>query len=107
MSDAVLAGLFVALCVDIFAWILIYRAVERRVQNQHPAHHPAVFGTATRRKNGMDRFFSVVMFLFQQDHGLMGDRRLVGLCLALKIATALLPLIFVSMMFGPFFLREK
>ena len=107
MSDAVLAILFVALCADIFAWILVFRAIWRRLRERHTQPHAIISGTAARRKNGMDRFFSLLTFLANKDDAALGDRALTIRCILLKICTVLFFLIFLAMMFGPFFLRLK
>jgi hypothetical protein len=107
MSDEVLAILFVALCADIFAWILVFRAISRRLRERHAPSHAAVSGAGTRRKNGMDQFFSLLTFLVNKDYASLEDRALTLRCLLLKIATLLFFLIFIAMMFGPFFLRLK
>lgn len=107
MSDAVLAILFVALCTDIFAWILVFRSISQRLRTRHAQPHAAISGSVTRRKNGMDRFFSHLTFLANKDYARLDDPSLTVRCVLLKICTALFFAIFLAMMFGPFFLRLK
>jgi hypothetical protein len=107
MSDAVLAILFVALCADLFVWVLVFRAISHRLRDRHPRPHAMIFGHAARRKNGMDRFFSLLGFLANKEYAALGDGPLAIRCVLLKICTALFFLIFIAMMFGPFFLRLK
>ncbi len=108
MTDSALALLFVALLGDIFVWILLYRAISGRLRDRHAERHGAtVFGTVKRRKNAMDQFFSVLDFLRRGDHTGIADRPLRMNCALLKMCTAAFFLIFLAMMFGPFFLRLK
>jgi hypothetical protein len=105
MTDTFLAALFVALCVDIFVWIVLCRAIFRRLYLNHPETAIRLFGSPLKRKNGMDRFFSLAAFLFSGKPAPPPDLRLSLYCVLLKVCSVLLFLIFVSMMFGPMFLR--
>ncbi len=104
MPDTVLGIYFLVLSADAVAWFLTYRGIFRRLRDRHPARHAALFGTPTRRKNGMDKFFSLLGFLFQ-DQSDLRDARLFASCLLLKTLSVLFIVIFVAMMFTPFFLQ--
>lgn len=104
MPDTVLALYFLMLCALAAAWILIYRAIVARLRALHGAKHTAIFTSQGRRKNGMDQFFSVVGFVFQSQSELR-DTPLLLLCVALKLLAPAFLLVFIAMMFTPFFLQ--
>jgi hypothetical protein len=104
MPDWMLGVYFFALSADAGAWVLMFRGIFRRLRDRHPDHHARLFGTPVRRKNGMDRFFALLGFLFE-DQSELRDGRLFASCLLLKILTVLFLLVFVAMMFTPFFLQ--
>lgn len=104
MPDSVLAFYFGALCALAAAWVATYRAIRRRLAARHPMKFAALVGTAQRRKNGLDKFFAVVGFLFE-DQTALHDLRLRLACGLLKALAAGFLLVFVAMMFTPFFLR--
>lgn len=106
MSDAILAFFFLGMLGSIAAWIAIYRLLVRRLRTGHHSLHGSIFGTATRRRNGMDRFFGVVAFVLRNGHrDTVGDPWLIAACIGLKVATALCVLCGLAIMFGPFFVR--
>lgn len=104
MPDSMLGIYFLALSADAVAWFLIYRGIFRRLQERHPARHAAIVAAQGRRKNGMDRFFSLLGFLFE-DQSDLRDGRMFASCILLKLLTVLFFAVFVAMMFTPFFLQ--
>jgi hypothetical protein len=104
MPDTILGIYFLALSATAVAWFLIYRGIFRRLRERHPARHTAIIVAQGRRKNGMDRFFSLLGFLFE-DQAALRDRRLLLGCIALKLLTVFFFATFVAMMFTPFFLQ--
>jgi hypothetical protein len=105
MSDTILGLYLVAMCGLAVAWVLVYRAIFRRLGARHAERHAQLFGTPQRRKNGMDRFFSLLGFLVWENHGELRDGRLWLGCVLLKACTVLFLATFVAMVFTPFFLK--
>jgi uncharacterized membrane protein len=106
MSEDVLTYLLIALGIIAVAWFFVYRAIFQRLRERHEARYSQIIGTAEHRKNGMDRFFGVIVFLTQEDQSKLGDSTLFLRCLALKGCTLLFLLVFLAMTFAPMFLRE-
>jgi len=104
MPDTVLGCYFVALCALSAAWVLTYRWIFRRLRDRHAKKHAALFGTQERRKNGMDKFFSLVGFTFQ-DQSALQDMRLLLASILLKALAVVFVVTFIAMMFTPFFLH--
>lgn len=104
MSDQILAVYFVLLCGVAAAWFLAFKAIVGRLRSRHEATFSVLFGTPERRKNGMDKFFALFAFLFQ-DKSALRDIPLVLACALVKALTAIFLLVFVAMMFTPFFLQ--
>ncbi len=104
MPDSMLGFYFLALSADAVAWLLTYRGIFRRLRDRHAARFAALFGTPGRRKNDMDRFFALLGFLFENQSDLR-DGRLFASCILLKALTVLFLVVFVAMMFTPFFLQ--
>ena len=104
MPDTVLGIYFVTLCALATAWALDYRWIFRRLRDRHGRKHAVLFGTPERRKNGMDRFFALLGFLFE-DQAALADGRLAAQCVLLKVLSVLFAAVFVAMMFTPFFLH--
>ncbi len=107
-NDFIPAIAFVALGLAIATWIAIYRGVVRALRERHPERAAKIFGSPTRRKNGMDRFFGLIAFLFQGGAARgLGDRSLRVQLLALKFCTALVVLCFLAMMFSPISIKMR
>jgi hypothetical protein len=104
MPDTVLGIYFLALSADAVAWYLAYRWIYRRLGDRHPARFSRLFGTELRRKNGMDKFFALLGFLFE-DQAELRDGRLLATCVFLKLSSVLFVVVFIAMMFTPFFLH--
>jgi hypothetical protein len=106
MSDTILGIYLVILCGLVVAWIFAFRAIFRQLRARHAERHAKLFGTPQRRKNAMDKFFSLLGFLAWENQAELRDGRLWLSCVFLKACTALFLLTFVAMMFTPFFLKE-
>jgi len=106
MSEDVLTYLLIALCVIAVAWFFVYRAIFQRLRERHEARYAQIVGTTEHRKNGMDRFFAVIVFLTQEDQSKLGDNALFLRCLALKGCTLAFLIVFLAMTFAPMFIRE-
>jgi hypothetical protein len=104
MPDTVLGFYFLALCSLAVAWTLTYRWIARRLRERHAAKHAVLFGTPERRKNGMDKFFALLGFAFQ-DQAALRDLRLLLACILLKALAVFFVVVFIAMMFTPFFLH--
>jgi hypothetical protein len=76
----------------------------KRLRERHPAKFALLRGTPERRKNGMDKFISLLAFLFE-DQAALRDWRLLLSCVLLKALAVAFALIFIAMMFTPFFLQ--
>lgn len=107
MSDTFLTLYLVLMCVLAVAWIFTYRAIFQQLAARHAERHTRIFGTPQRRKNGMDKFFSLLAFLVWEDQTELRDTRLLLSCVFLKACTLLFFVTFVAMMFTPLFLKER
>lgn len=106
-NDVIPASAFVVLCATLAAWIATYRAIGRALQARHPAAAEKVLGSPTRRKNGMDRAFSLAGFLFSGGLNSLGDRSLRLRFLLLKLLSALVVLSFLVMMVSPMAIKMR
>ncbi len=104
MPDTVLGLYLVLLCALAASWLWNYRWLVRRLGERHPAAAAPIFGTTARRKNGMDRFFALVGFTFGGQSALH-DFPLRLSCFLLKALVVAAIVVFVAMMFTPFFLE--
>jgi hypothetical protein len=104
MSDTWLSGYLVAMAVIFVIWWQLARWIASRIRRRHAPRAMAIFGTPERRKNGMDQFFSLIGFLFQ-DQSNLRDLPLLLACVLLKVLAILWLLTFVAMSFTPMFLK--
>lgn len=104
MPDTLLGLYLVLLCALAAGWLWDYRWILRRLRERHPAKAAHILGAPGRRKNGMDRFFSLLGFVFA-DQSALRDTRLLLACILLKALAVACLVVFLVMMFTPFFLR--
>lgn len=106
-NDVIPAAAFVVLCAAVGAWAWNCRSIGRGLRQRHSTQADKVLGSPTRRKNGMDRFFSLAGFLFSGGLATLGDRRLRFRFLLLKLLTALIVISFLVMMISPMAIKMR
>jgi hypothetical protein len=104
MTESFLNYVSLALCGTAVSWVLLCRLIARRLNLRHPQTYIAMRGPARLPKNSIDWLSSFLQFLYSSRSRELQDPAMARLCLLIKACTVSIFLLFVLMMFSPFFL---
>ena len=102
--EFIFAGAMTAQGVCAFIWIKLYKYTYRQIGARHPEKYAALWGTATKRKNSIDRLMAFLQFLAASEDRKLKDGAVTRGCLLIKGSTAAFFFSFFVMTFAPMFL---
>ena len=104
MTESLIVYVSLALCAMALSWILLYRAIVRRLNLRHRQKYLSMRATAGVPKNSIDWLLTFVRYLCLGEHRELRDSTMSGLCLLIKVCTLAIFLLFAFLMFIPIFL---
>ncbi|CAN5592169.1 hypothetical protein BH09VER1_BH09VER1_41150 [soil metagenome] len=102
--ETIFAGAMIAQGVCAWIWIMLYKYTYRQIGARHPDKFAVLWGTATKRKNSIDRLTAFLQFLFSSEDRKLRDGAVTRGCLLLKATTLAFFVFFIVMTFSPMFL---
>lgn len=102
--EFIFAGAMIAQGVCAWIWIKLYKYTYRQIGARHPEKYDVLWGTATKRKNSIDRLTALLQFLAASEDRKLKDGAVTRGCLLLKACTAAFFVFFIVMTFSPMFL---